>query len=50
MIQIETDFAAGKIEKDAAVEQLKAKYAEWAAAHSEKNPEFVARVVIGLNK
>ena len=50
MIQIETDFTAGKIEKDAAVEQLKAKYAEWATAHVEKNPEFVARVVIGLNK
>lgn len=49
MIQIEEDYAANKLEKDAAVEQMKDAYIEWVVAHLETNPEFVERRIPGLN-
>lgn len=49
MIQIEEDYAAGKLEKDAAVDQFKTKYVEWVIAHRQTNPDFVDRRIPGLN-
>lgn len=49
MIQIETDYVDGKLDKSDAVEQLKEKYIEWVVAHLGTNPEFVERRIPGLN-
>ena len=49
MIQIEEDFVEGKLSKEDAIEQLKAKYVEWVLAHLEQNPNFVDRRITGLN-
>ena len=49
MIQIEEDYAAGKLEKKDAIEQLKSKYEDWVIAHLITNPKFVERRMPGLN-
>lgn len=49
MIQIEEDFVAGKLDKDAALEQFKDKYIAWVIAHLNANPGFVERTIPGLN-
>lgn len=49
MIQVEQDYVDGKLDKDAALEQLREKYVEWVVAHLQTNPEFVERRVPGLN-
>ena len=49
MIQLEEDYAAGKLDKEEATKQLQAKYVEWVLAHLETNPKFVDRRIVGLN-
>lgn len=48
MISIETDYAAGKLEKEPALEQFKNAYVEWVIAHLGTNPDFVERQIVGL--
>lgn len=49
MIDIETQFSEGKIERADAEEQFKNAYVEWVVAHLATHPDFVERRVVGLN-
>lgn len=48
LIDIEEDFAAGKIDRALAEAKFKQEYEKWFKAHKAKHPDFYERSILGL--